>query len=87
MLGVGRGADNPHPVKLGFVSKPQLKPRKRKKGGEARARKRAKAPQKKKKKKKKHTLYTCLALNLSSRINWSGIITTTSVVTLCKMVS
>jgi hypothetical protein len=27
-LGVGSGAENPHPVKLGFVSKPHLKPRK-----------------------------------------------------------
>jgi hypothetical protein len=39
-LGVGRGADS-HPVKLRFVSKPQLKPQKRKKVGEAMARKRA----------------------------------------------
>jgi hypothetical protein len=31
-------------VKLGFVSKPQLKPRKRKKVGETMARKRAEAP-------------------------------------------
>jgi hypothetical protein len=37
----------PHPVKLGFVSKPQLKPRKRKKVGEAIAQKRAETPQKK----------------------------------------
>jgi hypothetical protein len=35
---------HPHPVKLGFVSKPQLKPRKRKKVGETMARKRAEAP-------------------------------------------
>jgi hypothetical protein len=27
-LGVGSGAENPHPVKLGFVSKPHLKSRK-----------------------------------------------------------
>jgi hypothetical protein len=40
-LGVGL---TPHPVKVGFVSKPQLKPRKREKFGEAMARKWAEAP-------------------------------------------
>jgi hypothetical protein len=39
-----RGWAQPHPVKLGFVLKPQLKPRKRKKVREAMDRKRAEVP-------------------------------------------
>jgi hypothetical protein len=41
----GWGLDRqPQPATFGFVSKPQLKPQKRKKAGETMARKRAKAP-------------------------------------------